>query len=244
MSGLKAALPMYDFPALRPSWDGLWQEMRARLVEAGFRAPAGLTWDRPPAVMWRDPALILGQTCSLPWRRGLRDFLTVIGAFDFGLKGCPPGYYNSVIVVPKASRARAAAELEDARAAVNALDSQSGHAALADWLGEAPEAPVLTGAHLGSIRALAEGRADVAAIDAQSWEILRREPPARALREIARTRPTPGLPLVTAERRQAAAVADAVAFAVARAPTRVLRPLGIRGFVRFGDADYADPARF
>ena len=72
-----------------------------------------------------------------------------------------------------------------------------------------------TGGHRASIRAVAEGRADVAAIDCRSWQLARRfEPAARELHAVGWTRRSKGLPFICARRfdrhlpvlREAAAV--------------------------------------
>ena len=51
---------------------------------------------------------------------------------------------------------------------------------------------IQTGGHVLSARAVAEGKADIAALDALTWALIQRHDPfATTLREIARTEPTP-----------------------------------------------------
>ena len=59
---------------------------------------------------------------------------------------------------------------------------------------------------------MAEGHADIAALDALTWAMLQNEPPDlyRALKVIDHTAPTPGLPYITAARRDPAPIARAV----------------------------------
>ena len=58
---------------------------------------------------------------------------------------------------------------------------------------------VETGGHRLSIRAVAEGRADVATIDCRSWALARRyEPAAKCLSVVGWTARRPGLPFVAA----------------------------------------------
>ena len=58
-----------------------------------------------------------------------------------------------------------------------------------------------TGGHRASIRAVAEGRADVAAVDCKTWALARRlEPVARKLAVVGWTGRRMGLPFVTAAR--------------------------------------------
>lgn len=64
---------------------------------------------------------------------------------------------------------------------------------------------VETGGHRASVRAVAEGRADLAAIDCRSWALaLRHEPCARRLVVIGWTAERPGLPYVTGAHTDAA----------------------------------------
>jgi ABC-type phosphate/phosphonate transport system substrate-binding protein len=238
---LLAALPMYDAPPLRPAWDALWQALRDQLRAAGIDAPEALTRDPDYPAQWRDPALVVGQTCGMPYRLGLWRHLDIVGAFDFALPDCPPGYYNSAIVT------RAGAGAVDAASAVfavNSLDSQSGWHALMGWLGHETANPLMTGSHFASLAAVSEGRADAAAIDAVSLRIAARMGLADGTETLARTRPTPGLPLVTARGHDAGLIASVVAATVAALPPAVTGPLGIRGFARFSNDDYLDAARF
>jgi ABC-type phosphate/phosphonate transport system substrate-binding protein len=56
-----------------------------------------------------------------------------------------------------------------------------------------------TGGHRAAIRAVAAGKADVAAIDAKTWSLAQRfEPEARKLAVVGRTGPRRGLPFITA----------------------------------------------
>lgn len=199
---------MYDRPETRAAWDALWQatvegyEPRRSETRSDLPPlPAMLDWDSPHDAPWLDPDLTLAQTCSLPYRTRLNGKVTLLGTFDFGLPGCAPGYYNSVLVM----RANDPRELpkywSELTLAYNAPDSQSGWAAPyfhAQILGSGFRAGAETGAHAASARAVMEGHADIAALDAQTFRLLERyEPDISALKEIARTAPTPGLPLIT-----------------------------------------------
>ena len=71
MTGGLAALPMYDWPELRPATDRLWAAVRDGLRQRGVAAPEGLTRDVGLMAGWTDPGLVLGQTCGLPFVREL-----------------------------------------------------------------------------------------------------------------------------------------------------------------------------
>ncbi len=189
---------MYDRAETAPSLDILWAEIRARLP---FDAPATLMrggdlWDH-----WRAPDLILSQTCGYPFRTRLSGRVQMVAAPDNHLRGCPPGHYNSVFVVRNDDPRHKIAAFADARFAYSEALSQSGWAAPqthAASLGFAFTRPLRTGGHGHSAQAVADGRADIAAIDALSWRLIRRyDAYAAQLREIGRTAPTPALPFIT-----------------------------------------------
>jgi ABC-type phosphate/phosphonate transport system substrate-binding protein len=115
-----------------------------------------------------------------------------------------------------ARRGDAPAELSEVagrRAAFNSRDSLSGYVALIAEMRE-EGVPidavewVETGSHRASVRAVAAGKADLAAIDAVCWALARRlEPDAAArLRVVGRTRMRPALPFITAKGRSDAEV--------------------------------------
>ncbi len=68
---------------------------------------------------------------------------------------------------------------------------------------------VETGGHRASVVAVAQGRADVAAIDCRSWALAQRfEPAARALAVVGWTARRKGLPFITAKATPPAVVAE------------------------------------
>ena len=168
-----AALPMYDRPETVEANNRLWEAVRDHL---GF-GPAHLTRGRDLWDLWQAPDLILAQTCGLPYRSKLCGRVALVGAPDYRLYGCQPGYYNSVIVAHRSRAGDPLSALDGATMAYNDPLSQSGWAA--PWqhfqeaglrIGTLKE----TGAHQESARTVADGFADFAAIDALSWEMIRR----------------------------------------------------------------------
>jgi ABC-type phosphate/phosphonate transport system substrate-binding protein len=236
-----AALPMYDWPEVVEAADALWIAIRGRLRADGLAAPDTLERVRGLAEVWTDPRLVLGQTCGLPLVGPLAGRVEVVGALDHGLPGCPPGWYRSAVVVRSDDPRARLSDFRGATLAVNATDSQSGwgsiahHAAPLATAGRFFGAVRTTGAHRASVRAVAAGEADVAAIDAVSWRLARRfERAALQLRTLFLTDPTPGLPLIAARGTDAAALRRAVAAAVAALERTARAELGLRGFVALG----------
>ncbi|MBL3701953.1 PhnD/SsuA/transferrin family substrate-binding protein [Sulfitobacter sp. BDSS02] len=231
-----AMLGMYDMPEIQQANDRYWQEIRARL---GY-GPENLSRDLDYWDMWQSPDLLLGQTCGMPYRTRLYDKVNLIGTPDFGLPDCPPGYYQSVIVARADNRRDTPQDFDGARFAYNEDMSQSGWAGPLHFLtGLRFSEMVPTGGHRLSLHAVAEGRADIAGIDAVTWLLLcEHDPLAAKLKVIAKTKPTPGLPYITAQDRDPAPIAEAAASAIANLNEQDRKALHLRGLVRIETADY------
>lgn len=237
-----ASLPMYDRPELRAETDRYWALIRKELEARGIDAPVALR--RGDAVLmpqWEDPALVLSQTCGFPYRARLHGRVQLVGTPDFGNEGCPVGYYRSVLIARADDPRSGFAEFDGARLAYNDGLSQSGWAApvnhaAARGIRVAPG--VETGSHRASVVAVAEGRADLAAVDALTWSLISEFDDVSAVRVVGATDPTPALPYVTAMGQDAAAIFDAVSGAIAALPAPDRARLRLRGIVRIPAADY------
>ncbi len=232
-----AALPMYDRPETAGAYDAFWEEIRAAL---GF-GPQALTRDVDVWSIWTSPDLLLAQTCGLPFRARLHAQVTYVATPDFDLTGCAAGHYNSVIIA-RQDDARDLADLLSARVIANERLSQSGHAALrhhATEKGLTVAEISWSGSHRSSLIAVAEGRADLAAIDAKTWlDATRFDPETRALRIVARTSPTPALPLITAQPDAVPDLRAALAQALDALPAPHRDVIGITGFPVIPTKDY------
>ena len=232
-----AALPMYDRPETAPANDRLWAAIRAKLGHG----PETLTRDRDLWDIWTDPDLVLAQTCGLPFRARLHDKVTLVGTPDYGLPGCAPGNYHSTILA-RADDARDLAGLTAGTMAVNEGLSQSGWAAPLAHLAERSLAParcLQTGAHRTSALAVAEGRADFAALDSVTWALIRRfDDWADRLRTVTTTAPTPGLPLIAAPGADAPRLRAAVEAAIAELSPQDRDILHLSGVVHIPASEY------
>ena len=235
-----ASLPMYDLPALQGAHDRVWHAIRARLGVG----PQSLTRGGDPWDHWQSPDLILSQTCGCPYRKHLHGRVTLVGTPDHGLPGCPAGYYNSVFVVRAGDARRTLPEFSNARFAFNDALSQSGWAAPQNHvrtLGFAFETLLRTGSHRASALMVRDGQADIAALDALTWQLLQRhERVGDGLRELARTRPTPALPYITALGRDGAAVFAALAAAIEDMDGADRDALSLRGIRAVPSAAYLE----
>jgi len=238
-----ASLGMYDPAPLHDANDRYWALIRDGLRDRGLPAPDALT--RGPDAYWtawQAPDLVLSQTCGLPYRARLHDRVTLIGTPDFGLDACPPGWYRSLFVTRRADPRAAFADFAGARLAYSEDLSQSGWAAAhahAATRGLRWGSLLRTGSHANSTRAVAEGRADLAAVDALTWELLcRHEPWPADLRVIEPTQPTPGLPYIAGPDADPDLLFAVIAAAIDALTAADRDLLHLRAIVRIPAADY------
>ncbi|WJH41309.1 PhnD/SsuA/transferrin family substrate-binding protein [Aliirhizobium terrae] len=239
-----AGFPMYDWPEVRDAADAFWSTLQHSLRTRGFDASDCLWREDDLASFWRSPDLLIGQTCGLPFATDLASAVRLIGtpAYDIG---CWPGFYYSVLIAPR-GRSHSGLERFTGRVAVNDLKSQSGYATLMTSLmaAGADAAAIrieMTGSHRASVEAVADGRVDLAAIDAVSFQLAKRHMAVASEVEIVgNTLPTLGLPLITALPEDARdALADAMEEAVDRLGPAARETLLLTGFVRTDASAYA-----
>lgn len=242
---MTASLPMYDVPSTHAANDRLWALVRERYGDG----PRALDRDTDPHQTWDDPGLVLSQTCGLPYRSALHRRVSLVGTPDYGVRGCPPGYYKSCVVVRKDDPRRALSDFAGAQLARNDVRSQSGWAAIEGLLADSNAGfsfaghTLDTSSHAQSAHAVAEGRADIAALDIVTWTLLKREDPVtKRLRVLLSTRPTPGLPLITSRHQDPKRLFDAVRSAIAALSARDRGRLLLKGIVAIPASAYlAEP---
>lgn len=209
---LIATLPMYDWPERRKVTDARWASLRDALLSQGFSAPAALTRDGALSDLWLSPDLLIGETCSHPLATALNGKVRYVATPVHDVAGCGQGTYRSAIVrrglgtdvpVPDTPAPSISLSAISGRFASNEAGSMSGFVALGRDLGAVKpgamsECEILwTGSHRASISAVAEGRADYAAIDCVTWAIARiHEPASTALHVAGWTASRPALPLI------------------------------------------------
>jgi ABC-type phosphate/phosphonate transport system substrate-binding protein len=230
-----ASLMMYLRPELEAAHWRYWAVIRRELARRGIDAPEALSNDADEFDVWNAPDLVLSQTCGMPYRKWLHDKVTLIGTPDFGIEGCPPGYYNSCIVVRADDAREDLRDYASARFTYNQTFSQSGYAApyalirpLGFWFANRSQSH----GHFRSARAVADRHADIAALDVVSWRLIHKyEPFAAKLRVLARTDPTPGLPYIAGPNADAQTTFDAVSAAIAGLAAADREALGIKGLI-------------
>ena len=237
-----ASLPMYTRPELRAANAAFWVQIRDALRARGLEAPDTLDLEIGVWEAWESPQLCFSQTCNFPYRARLHDAVTLIGAADYGLEGAAPGHYYSEFVVRSEDAGKRPEDFATARFAFNEGLSQSGWASPQNWAAsrgfEFP-ASLQTGAHLQSARAVADGRADIAAIDAVTWRLLQRyEGFAAGLTAIGRTDHTPALSFITRAGQDPAPYRDAITQAIAALAPEHRQAIGIEAVIAIPAATY------
>lgn len=204
---------MYDAGSARAANDALWRAWSRRLREAGINVPEGLGLERvrSPEETWRHPDTLIAQACSLPWVLFLQESSRIFAIPRYRVPGCEGLGYRSVLVV------RVGSEREDLEGyggsvvAVNGTNSHSGHTV---WSMELARQSLpmpffatarISGSHAESLRMVAEGNADIAAIDCVALAHLRADgnPYLPRVRAIGETPSAPALPLITSATRDA-----------------------------------------
>lgn len=168
--------------------------------------------------LWVSKRLLMSQTCGAPLVTELRGKVSVVGTPIYSAEGCDGPTYSSLLVTRHELTPCSLSDFRNATAAINSTNSLSGYTALmaaaAGVLDQYQEDPdddsagtprrvffsdlVATGGHQSSIQYVADGRADVAAIDCVTFAILQRHRP-ELLGNIAvfgRTPQLPGLPII------------------------------------------------
>ena len=197
--------PMYAVDAAAVA--RFWARLRVELVAAGISdVPADLTEPEVLGSHWQDPTLLLSQTCGYPFTTSLAGRVRYVATPCFAVPRCEDASYRSAVVVRRDDPAPSLSAMRGRRAAFNGRDSQSGYNGLRALV--APLASdgrffgrtMETGAHRRSLRAVASGEADLAAIDVVTLALVASQAPTEVsgLRILCHTAAVPGLPLVTA----------------------------------------------
>lgn len=183
--------------------------------------------------LWLSPALLFGQTCWGPMELGLARHVQVIAQPNYdAFEGGQGELYSSALVMA-ADGGPPVASPQDGKAVIpldllrgkrfifNNPDSMSGLIGLTrdlEALGESLDifsSRSESGGHRSSIVAVAEGRADIAAIDCESWALAQRfEPAAEGVKVVGWTARRKGLPYITTRttpEKTIAAMREAVA---------------------------------
>ena len=237
-----ADLPMYQRPELVDAHNNYWSLIHQQMAKLGIKSPEQLSPQSDMANSWLHPKLLLSQTCGMPYRNSLHGKVQIVGTPDFQVDGCPAGYYCSAIVVRRQDVKKEPAEFEKATFAFNSEQSQSGYSAAywhikphGFWFSNKMQ----SNSHAASAKAVADGSADIAAIDAVTWRLISRyEKFTDRLAVLGWTQPTPGLPYITASANDRQQIFESIASAIDKLSTTDRSLLGIQSLVYIPAADY------
>jgi len=201
-----AFLPMAALPEMRAAKEAFWTALAAEFRRAGVAdVPTNLTVSDDLHATWQRPELLFSQTCGYPLVLGLDKFVQMVATPVYTANGCTGADYSSAIVVREDDSASDLEALRGRRCAFNNVDSQSGYNVLRLAVARIAQSDSFftevleTGGHLASMTAVADGRADVAAIDCVALASMRlhRTDLTRQVRVLFFTDRAPGLPYVT-----------------------------------------------
>jgi ABC-type phosphate/phosphonate transport system substrate-binding protein len=193
-------------PPVAEATDALWAFLARWLTDAGMAGvPAMLDRSISHDDAWMSPDLLLSQTCGYPYFSRLRGNVRLVATPCYAYPGCAGPDMRSFVIVRRDAGIASLEDLRGRTAAINSRDSNSGanlfRAAIAPiaygprFFGKVIE----TGGHAASIAAVAERRADCAAIDCITYGHVKRFA-ADDMADIVVLAETPsgtGLPLIT-----------------------------------------------
>src|SRR3954454_8351186 len=113
------SLPMYDWPEIAWANDALWLAIANRLDASGIAAPRTLDRSHAHDAAWREPSLVLSQTCGFPFATRLRGIVRMVGTPVYDVPGCDGPYYSSMIVVRSDEPSERLADVTGRRFAYN-----------------------------------------------------------------------------------------------------------------------------
>lgn len=244
---------MYDWPEVRQETENLERALHEALTDALGLEPDDLVpWPEEisEADIWRQRGVLLTQTCGYPLTHALKGKVRLLGAPHYSADGCEGPRYCSHLIVHRDSPFERLPDLKGKRAAFNGPDSQSGMNTFRHAVAHIAEEQEFfaevtrSGGHLASMWTVAEGKADVASIDAVCWGLACQEIPelTEQLRPIAQTAPASGLPFITSmqfSQTEADLIAETVKMVLSSPETAKSRErLGIRGFSKLSLDDY------
>jgi hypothetical protein len=250
---LVAELPWYDFSELQAHTDSWWGGIAKHLRLAGVDGvPSSLVRGAGYASRWRDPQLLLSQSCGYDVLYDSADLIVPIATPCYAAEGCEGPRYRSFVVVRTDRPWQTFQDLRGRSLAINQVSSHSGTNALRPqaaalqregaFFGEVVE----SGSHMNSLLALHRGEVDVACIDAVVLAILRRNRPKAVtnLRVVACTNTALAPPYVTSKHTSAQLQTQLRAALQAAMVDPVLAPareaLLLRDLAFFPSASYSE----
>ena len=243
------ACGMYAFTeAQQQAWQTLFDCFEPPPVP-GLTVQKALDFRHGDTVL-RDPSLFFGHTCGYPLMTQLLGAFTPFCTARFDVPGTEGKRYSSQMIVNADSDIDSLHACEGGVIAINNVDSNSGMNALRYELARIGAKPgffsniVMTGGHLHSLEAVADNKAQLAAIDCVTFQLIVDARPelAARVRSIGITAKTCGLPFVLPGDNPPADLksgcTDALNRAFDKLPVESRQCLHLAGFEAVDYADY------
>jgi ABC-type phosphate/phosphonate transport system substrate-binding protein len=195
---------MYVLPQVQADMQVFWTQLKPRLEQTGISGlPDQPEFDDPLASGSVPENLLLLQYCGFPYLQTWRNQLQPLACIAYNAPYCEGKYHRSVVVVHRDNAAQSLEAMRGGRAAINGYDSNTGMNLLRHAVAPLAEdgrffAQVSeTGAHVESLRAVVEKRADIASIDCVTFAFIRDHMPqlTQQVKVLATTATSPALPL-------------------------------------------------
>ena len=242
---------MYAFnEPLKRAWGTLLSpiEKIIREIDGGTEALRVRICFDTHAETYLAPNLLLGHTCGYPYVTRWNKSHQLICVPEFDIPGCEGTLYSSWFVCGSADKRDTIEAFRDGVAVINGPNSNSGMNVFRYQVspfaknGSFFNDVIVSGSHINSMRAVAEGRAEIAAIDAVSYHyIVQAEPTlARQTRIMGQSVKTTGLPFIA--HADEPIPSDVLTHALNRcldeSPTNESELLGLTRFTGVDDANY------
>ena len=195
---------MYSFtPGLQNAWRDLFRNLHRHL---GLEASQAfhVCFDFPDSIEQSGRFSVL-HTCGYPYISSLRQTHRLVCVPEFDMQGTRNLHYASWFVARADDERHSLEQFRNSIAVINTLDSNSGMNVLRHAISKIAEGGrffngvLVSGAHLRSLDLILRGAADIAAIDAVTWDLAARQGVAQTdgLKIIGVSEYTAGLPFVT-----------------------------------------------
>lgn len=197
---------MYDFAEIRSATDAFWQALRDALITRGITdVPQTIVRPKDLPEFWSNPSLLLGQTCGYPLMFGLCGDARYVATPHYKTRYSEGAYHKSLIIVRDDAPIHTLQDARNMICAINMADSNTGMNLLRLEIAKLrTQAPFFkrvyeTLAHRKSLVAVAEGQADIAAIDCVTFTHIEKIEPdlIQHIKILAETEETPNLPFIT-----------------------------------------------
>jgi len=237
--------PNYD---VKNAWQVIFDHFYP-LVDLGTGLMQQLVFDTDESVL-RNRNLIIGHTCGYPLMTRLQDALRPFCLPCFDVPGADGKLYSSQFIVPADSIIESLQQCRGKVVAINNEDSNSGMNVLRYALAKLNATPgyfgnvLMTGSHLASLEAVAANRAQLAAVDCVTYQLIADQNPAliAALRVIGYSEQTCGLPFVMAASQYSQQACEdyvnALNQALTQLPAELREKLHLDHFESVGLEDY------